>query len=350
MRIAESNTPDGEALRHRFSHVLVDEFQDTNLIQYRLIHALSRRTNNLCVVGDDDQSIYRWRGADVRLIRNFRRDFPDATLIKLEQNYRSSRNIVEAALGVIRLASEREPKELWTQAEPGEKVRIRSLDNERDEASFVAGAIRAAIDRGQKAEDVAVFYRVHAQSRALEEALRGQNLPYQIIGGMKFFERAEVKDLLAYLRFTLNPKSDTDLLRIINVPPRGIGDKTVERLLSRAAEDTSSAFDALDGLLSSDDLGTAVRKKLVQFQALIAGLREQSGKLLPSELARHVLEATGYEAALREDDSAEADARLGNLEEVVGAIAEYEADLQSRDEQPSLAGYLERVSLIANVD
>jgi DNA helicase-2/ATP-dependent DNA helicase PcrA len=350
MRIAESNTPDGEALRHRFSHVLVDEFQDTNLIQYRLIHALSRRTNNLCVVGDDDQSIYRWRGADVRLIRNFRRDFPDATLIKLEQNYRSSRNIVEAALGVIRLASEREPKELWTQAEPGEKVRIRSLDNERDEASFVAGAIRAAVDRGQKAEEVAVFYRVHAQSRALEEALRSQNLPYQIIGGMKFFERVEVKDLLAYLRFTLNPKSDTDLLRIINVPPRGIGDKTVERLLSRAAEDTTSAFDALDGLLSSDDIGTAVRKKLVQFQALIEDLREQSEKLLPSELARHVLEATGYEAALREDDSAEADARLGNLEEVVGAIAEYEADLQSRDEQPSLAGYLERVSLIANVD
>ena len=350
MRIAESNTPDGEALRNRFSHVLVDEFQDTNLIQYRLIHALSRRTQNLCVVGDDDQSIYRWRGADVRLIRNFRRDFPDATLIKLEQNYRSSKNIVDAALGVIRIASDREPKELWTASEPGEKVRIRSLENEREEAAFVAGAIRGEIGRGRRAEEIAVFYRTHAQSRALEEALRSMNLPYQIIGGMKFFERAEVKDLLSYLRFALNPKSDTDLLRIINVPPRGIGDKTVERLIARASEDTTSAFDALSVLLASDEIGTGARKKLVQFQALISELRGQVETLRPSELARHVLDATGYETALRADDSAEADARLGNLEELVGAIAEYEADCESRDEVPTLSGYLERVSLIANVD
>jgi DNA helicase-2/ATP-dependent DNA helicase PcrA len=350
MRIAESETPDGEALRSRFTHVLVDEFQDTNLIQYRLIHALSSRTQNLCVVGDDDQSIYRWRGADVRLIRNFRRDFPAATLIKLEQNYRSSANIVQAALGVIRPANEREPKELWTDAPPGEKVRIRSLDSEREEAAMVAGLIRGEIERGRRAEQIAVFYRVHAQSRALEEALRNLNLPYQIIGGMKFFERAEVKDLLSYLRFTLNPKSDTDLLRVINVPPRGIGDKTVERIVSRAAEDTTSAFDALEVLIESEELGTGPRKKLAQFRSLILDLRAQAEKLSPSELARHTLEATGYEAALREDDSAEADARLGNLEELVGAISEYEDDAETRDEVPTLAGYLERVSLIANVD
>jgi len=350
MRIAEGDTPDGQGLRGRFSYVLVDEFQDTNLIQYRLIHALSRATRNLCVVGDDDQSIYRWRGADVRLIRNFRRDFPDATLIKLEQNYRSSRNIVQAALGVIQSASEREPKELWTAAEPGELVMVRSLDSEREEAAFVAGAIRGALSRGQRGQDIAVFYRVHAQSRALEEALRGMNLPYQIIGGMKFFERAEVKDLLSYLRLALNPKSDTDLLRIVNVPARGIGDKTVERIVARAAEDTTSAFDALSALLQDDELATAARKKLGQFRKLMLDLQEQAETARPSELARQALEASGYEAMLREDDSAEADARLGNLEELVGAITEYEHELEGRDEQPTLAGYLERISLIANVD
>jgi DNA helicase-2/ATP-dependent DNA helicase PcrA len=350
MRIAESETPDGQGLRSRFSYVLVDEFQDTNLIQYRLIHALSRATRNLCVVGDDDQSIYRWRGADVRLIRNFRRDFPDATLIKLEQNYRSSRNIVQAALGVIQSANDREPKELWTEAEPGEKVMIRSLESERDEATFVAGAIRSALSRGLRGQEIAVFYRVHAQSRALEEALRSMNLPYQIIGGMKFFERAEVKDLLSYLRFSLNPKSDTDLLRIINVPPRGIGDKSVERILSRAAEDTTSAFEALSAVLDGDEITTAVKKKLVQFRKLMLDLQEQAEKVRPSELARRALDASGYEAALREDDSAEADARLGNLEELVGAISEYERELEARDEEPTLAGYLERISLIANVD
>ncbi len=350
MRIAEGETPDGQGLRSRFSYVLVDEFQDTNQIQYRLIHALSRTTRNLCVVGDDDQSIYRWRGADVRLIRNFRRDFPDATLIKLEQNYRSSRNIVQAALGVIQCAGDREPKELWTEAEPGELVMIRALESEREEAAFVAGAIRGALSRGQSGREIAVFYRVHAQSRALEEALRSMNLPYQIIGGMKFFERAEVKDLLSYLRFSLNPKSDTDLLRIINVPPRGIGDKTVERIVSRAAEDTTSAFEALSAVMGSDEITTAVKKKLVQFRKLMLDSIEQAEKLRPSELARRILEASGYEAALREDDSSEADARLGNLEELVGAISEYEQELDGRDEQPTLGGYLERISLIANVD
>ncbi|HET9932754.1 MAG TPA: UvrD-helicase domain-containing protein, partial [Polyangiaceae bacterium] len=169
-RIAESDGVDGEELRGRFNYVLVDEFQDTNQIQYRLVHALSRRTRNLCVVGDDDQSIYRWRGADVRLIRNFRRDFPDARVVKLEQNYRSSKNIVEAALGVIAPARERVPKVLWTEAQPGDPVRVRAVGDEREEASFVAASIKGELSRGISPEQVAVFYRVHAQSRALEEA------------------------------------------------------------------------------------------------------------------------------------------------------------------------------------
>ncbi|MGC4090307.1 MAG: UvrD-helicase domain-containing protein [Polyangiaceae bacterium] len=349
-RIAESDSVDGEELRGRFSHVLVDEFQDTNQIQYRLVHALSRRTNNLCVVGDDDQSIYRWRGADVRLIRNFRRDFPDARVVKLEQNYRSSKNIVEAALGVIAPARDRVPKVLWTQASAGDPVRVRALNDEREEATFVAGSIRGELSRGTSAEQVAVFYRVHAQSRSLEEALRGLNIPYQIIGGMKFFDRAEVKDLLAYLRFIANPKSDTDLLRIINVPARGIGDKTVDKVMATAAENTLSAFDALQNLLKGDELAAAAKKKLGAFLELMQGLMREATQVSPSELARRTLEASGYEKVLRAEDSSEADARLGNLEELVGAIQDYEEEAEGRDEEPSIHSYLERVSLIANVD
>jgi DNA helicase-2/ATP-dependent DNA helicase PcrA len=350
MRIAESDTQDGEELRRRYSHVLVDEFQDTNLIQYRLVHALSSSTRNLCVVGDDDQSIYRWRGADVRLIRNFRRDFPDARVVKLEQNYRSSGNIVAAALGVIEPAGQREPKVLWTEAPAGDPVRVRALNDEREEATFVAGSIRGELGRGTPADQIAVFYRVHAQSRTLEEALRSVNVPYQIIGGMKFFDRAEVKDLLSYLRFVANPRSDTDLLRIINVPPRGIGDKTVEKIMSVAAENTSSAFDAMNTLLKSDELGTGPKKKLLAFQALMGELWRASQELGPTELARRTLEASGYEQALKQEDSAEADARLGNLEELVGAIQDYENEAEEREEAPTISGYLERVSLIAAPD
>jgi DNA helicase-2/ATP-dependent DNA helicase PcrA len=349
-RVAESDTPEGIELRGRFQHVLVDEFQDTNFIQYRLVRALSFNTRNLCVVGDDDQSIYRWRGADVRLIRNFRRDFPDAAIVKLEQNYRSTANIVSAALGVIQPAAEREPKVLWTASDAGDPVRVRALGDEREEANFVAGSIRGELGRGTPAQQIAVFYRVHAQSRALEEALRGVNVPYQIVGGMKFFERAEVKDLLAYLRLVTNPKSDTDLIRIINVPARGIGDKTVDKLLTLAAENTTSAFEAIPALLASDELQSGAKRKLAAFRDLLAELTRARDELSPSELARQVLAASGYEDALREADDAEADARLGNLEELVGAIQQYEQELAQRDETPSIAGYLERVSLIATAD
>jgi DNA helicase-2/ATP-dependent DNA helicase PcrA len=227
---------------------------------------------------------------------------------------------------------------------------VRALNDEREEATFVAGSIRGELGRGTPADEIAVFYRVHAQSRTLEEALRNLNVPYQIIGGMKFFDRAEVKDLLSYLRFIVNPRSDTDLLRIINVPTRGIGDKTVEKVLSVAAENTCSAFDAMNSLLKGDELGTGPKKKLAAFQALMSELMRVALELGPTELARRTLEASGYEQALKHEDSAEADARLGNLEELVGAIQDYENELAERDEQPSISGYLERVSLIAAPD
>ena len=345
MRLAEDpNSHAGHDLRTRFDHVLVDEFQDTNITQYRLVRALSARTRNLCVVGDDDQSIYRWRGADVRLIRGFRRDFPDATVIKLEQNYRSSANIVAAALGVIKPSRDREPKRLWTASEAGELVQLRAVRDEREEAANVVAAVRQELTRGVEASDIAVFYRVHAQSRVLEEAFRVENIPYQIVGGTKFFERAEVKDLLAYLRLVENPKSDADLLRIITVPARGIGQKTVQKILDVAAERALSAYRALEAALRDDELGTGPAKKLQAFYDLMEGLRDAAMRLGPRDLAAEVLEATGYRDRLQNDDSAESDARLENLEELLGSIAEYEEETHEAGEPPTLSGYLERVS------
>jgi DNA helicase-2/ATP-dependent DNA helicase PcrA len=350
-RVAEDETSvAGEELRSRFSYVLVDEFQDTNLVQYRLVRALSSRTRNLCVVGDDDQSIYRWRGADVRLIRSFQHDFPDATVVKLEQNYRSSANIVRAALGVIEKAGTRVEKKLWTAAEAGEKVTLRAVRDEREEAAHVVSTIRKLGLRGVKPDQIAVFYRVHAQSRALEEALRAADMPYQVLGGLRFFERAEVKNLVAYLRLVQNPKSDADLERIINVPTRGIGDKTVDRLRDIAAENTLSLFDAIDVAVRTDQVATAAKKKLEAFQKLMAQLTAEQANLSPSELAEEILERTGYKQQLVAADDAESDARLGNLEELVGAIADYEADCEEQGEEASLGGWLERITLAAVVD
>jgi DNA helicase II / ATP-dependent DNA helicase PcrA len=351
MRLAEDeDSPAGRELRDRFRYILVDEFQDTNLSQYRLVRALAARSRNLFVVGDDDQSIYRWRGADVRIIRGFRSDFPDAGVVKLEQNYRSSANIVAAALGVIEPALSREPKKLWTAAAQGDPVRVRGVRDERDEAVFVVRTVKHELARGVVASQMAVFYRVHAQSRVLEEAFRSENLPYQIIGGMRFFERAEVKNLLAYLRLIDNPRSDADLLRVINVPARGIGDKTVATLTDAAAENTTSVWSALAEVLAQGELSSAAKRKLGGFRELIDNLREEANRLAPSELAARVLETSGYRARLREEDSAESDARLENLEELIGSIRDYEEETHQAGETPALSGYLERVSLVSPTD
>jgi DNA helicase-2/ATP-dependent DNA helicase PcrA len=350
MRLAESTEVHGDELRGRYSHVLVDEFQDTNLVQYRIVRALSVNTRNLCVVGDDDQSIYRWRGADVRLIRSFQHDFPDATIVKLEQNYRSTNNIVRAALGVIAQATDRVDKKLWTASPPGDKVVVRAVRDEREEAAHVTKTIEELIARGVRADKVAIFYRVHAQSRAIEEALRARNLPYQIIGGMRFFERAEVKNLVAYLRLVLNPKSDADLERVINVPARGIGDKTVTLLQNIASENTLSLYEAIDHALRSGEAPTAAKKKLEGFRALIESLRRGATAESPSALAERVLDETGYRRMLVEADDAESDARLGNLEELVGAIADYEEEAEQSDEPATLSGWLERITLASAAD
>lgn len=349
MRIAESDTIAGREVRDKFDYLLVDEFQDTNAIQYRLVRALAHR-GNLCVVGDDDQSIYSWRGANIENIRGFRRDFPNAEVVKLEQNYRSSGNIVSAALGVIAPSKEREPKALWTAAEAGAKVHVRGLSDERAEAGFVVENIQRDIKNGTEPEEIAVFYRINAQSRVLEEALRSAQIPYQVIGGMRFFERAEIKDVMSYLRVVENPRSDADLLRIVNTPARGIGKQTVERVLQLAHLNGCSAFQALELAIEDSTMGSGPRKKLGEFRQLLLDLRASAKDSSPSALARIVVERTGYQKALEKDDTAESDARLENIHEFFGSLEEFELDAEAAGEEPSLAAYLERVSLIADID
>lgn len=348
--VEDPDSRSGAELRAKFDHVLVDEFQDTNMVQYRIVRALTAQSRNLCVVGDDDQSIYRWRGADVRIIRGFKNDFSEAEVIKLEQNYRSTKNIVSAALGVIAPANDREPKDLWTDEEPGEKVHVRACSDERIEAAFIASEIQGALARGRDASQLAVFYRTHAQSRVLEESLRGAGIVYQIIGGMKFFERAEIKDMLSYLRLIANPASDTDFLRVVNVPARGIGQKTVAKLLELAAENATCLTDTLTHALADQTISGAGAKKLEKFAGLMSELRAARENLSPADLLERTLQTTGYQELLEKDDTAESDARLQNLAELVGSLREYEQEAPETGEEVSLEGYLERVSLVAAVD
>ena len=348
--LSDAKNPDGDRIRNRFEHVLIDEFQDTNAVQYKLMRSLVSKHQNLCVVGDDDQSIYSWRGADVRNIRGFERDFPDAKVVKLEQNYRSTAHIVGAALAVIAPSRTREPKELWTANEAGEPIEVIGLETEREEAALVVSYAKQAREAGVDLRGVAVFYRINAQSRVLEEALRASNMPYQIVGGMKFFDRAEVKDALSYLRVLDNPKSDVDLLRIINTPARGIGDSTVDKFTTYAAFSGQSLTDALSEADAIADLSSGPRKKLAAFGKLLAKLRDEATRLSPSDLLSAVLDETGYRTSLRAENSPEADSRLENLQELFGSLRDFEAEVQAAGEPATLAAFLERVSLVNDVD
>ncbi len=337
-------------IRRRFEHVLVDEFQDTNATQYRFLRALSKDHGNLTVVGDDDQSIYRWRGADVRNIRNFKKDWPGARVVKLEQNYRSSANIVACALGVIKPSREREPKELWTSNDGGLPVEVVATQNERDEAAHVVRCIQEAREAGLDLREMAVFYRINAQSRVLEEALRSVNLPYQVVGGMRFYERAEVKDALAYLRVLVNPQSDVDFLRIVNTPVRGIGQTTIDRLVAFATSRKIPVFAALDALGEAPEIAAAAQKRLAGLRDLLKDLAVQAKATSPADLLEVVLDKTGYNAALKSEDSPESDARQENLAELHGSMMDYEAEVAAAGETASLDGFLERVSLQSDVD
>ncbi len=347
VRALESNDGFRESVIGRFSQVLVDEFQDTNHAQFRLVQLLSEGHRNLCVVGDDDQSIYRWRGADRRNILDFRASFPDATLVKLEQNYRSTKRIIRAANAVIARNTDREPKELWTDNQEGEAILVVRTMDERDEARLVLRGVHELVSQGHRLDDVAVFYRTHAQSRVIEESLRSANIGYRIIGGMRFYDRAEVKDLLAYLRVMINPSDDMSLLRIINTPARGIGKTTITRLLDLAANQGRSLSDLLedDGTLSQ--FGSAARKRLAALSRLLFDLRDIAASGAPmGEIGAELVNQSGYGAMLQHDDTPEADARLQNVQELVSSMDEFERE----HPEGTLADFLENVTLQTSAD
>ena len=333
------------AYQHKFSHILVDEYQDTNMAQYMLVRLIAGESRNLCVVGDDDQSIYGWRGADLRNILEFERDFPDCRVIKLEQNYRSTSNILDAANQVIAHNAGRKEKALWTDAGEGEKIRVYRALDERDEAAWVVRAIEGRMKRGARAGDFAVFYRTNAQSRVLEEAMVRRGVPYRVYGGMKFYDRKEVKDVLAYMRAVANPDDDQSVRRIINEPRRGIGDATIETLAQFAQREGMSLLSAVisadESVLPARALG-AVRK----FGALMLDLTQAGISLSAGEFLQEVLDKTGYIAAIRASKDPDAQTREENVMELAGAVAEYE----SQSPEGGLLGFLENVALVTDLD
>ncbi|HUT76119.1 MAG TPA: 3'-5' exonuclease, partial [Polyangia bacterium] len=325
-----------------FDHVMVDEFQDTNLVQLELVRLLAAPHRNVCVVGDDDQSIYSWRGADVTNILEFERHFQGARVVTLDRNYRSTANILKAAHGVVSRLRGRREKQLWTSAPDGARVTVISAPDEREEARLVCQAIRDLRAEGVPLSGQAIFYRINAQSRVFEEVLRALNVPHRVVGGMRFYERAEVKDVLAYLRLIQNPADHTAFVRVVNTPSRGIGKTTVDRLVVIAAASGCSAFDAV--IPAAAELSRAPAERLLAFCGMVERWRAEARD--PAHLVRRVLEDTGYLAALEHENTAEADARLENVRELTGSIDDFVREA----EEPTLATFLELVALQTDVD
>ncbi len=334
-----------ESYRQRFRYVHVDEYQDTNFAQYSLVKLLTSESRNLCVVGDDDQSIYGWRGADVHNILDFEKDFPDATVIKLEQNYRSTANILDAANQVIAHNVGRMEKVLWTESEAGEPIKLFNAGDEREEAAWICDRIQQMhLKKQAENGDIAILYRSNSQSRVLEEMLVRAGIPYRIYGGLRFYDRKEVKDIVAYLRCIVNPSDDVSLRRIINNPKRSIGDSTVAELVRHAAEKEMPLYSALADI--PDTLSARPKKCVADFGDLMNELVLTLEDMGVSEFVNYVIDRTGLKAQYERDQSEEGLSRVENINEFLGAVSEYE---QAADE-PSLSDYLENVALISDLD
>ena len=339
-----------EYYQERFRYIMVDEYQDTNTVQFELIRLLSARYRNLCVVGDDDQSIYKFRGANIKNILNFEQVFEDAKVIKLEQNYRSTGNILNAANAVIRNNVGRKDKTLWTDNQEGNKLEFRQFDTAYDEAEYIVGDIRDHVDSGDcMYNDNAILYRTNAQSRMFEEKFVTASIPYKIVGGINFYARREIKDLLAYLKTIDNGKDDLAVRRIINVPKRGIGLTSINRVQEYAAAREIGFYDALRGADLIPDIGRGVGK-LESFVALIEHFKADAADLTLSALMQEVIEETGYIESLQAEDAEEAKARMENIDELLSKIAAYEESCEDRDEPVTLSGFLEEVALVADID
>ncbi len=332
--------------RNRYQWLLVDEYQDTNPIQYRFVRLLAGDRGNLCVVGDDDQSIYRWRGADIRNILDFERDYPEVSVVKLEQNYRSTKTIITAAGAVVARNRGRKGKTLWTDNPEGERIVYRRLESERDEARLVCSEISQYLRQGGKINDAAVFYRTNAQSRVVEEALVQAAIPYHVVGGVRFYARLEIKDILSYLKVIDNPADEISYRRIINVPLRGIGHATVDRISELAATGGITFGEALTQAATGNYLAAGTRGKIAGFVALMEQFREMSEKLPLSELTDMILDETGYVAKLKQERTEESEDRLSNLQELLAAMEEFEKSSEER----ALSSFLERVALVSDME
>ncbi len=344
LELLADHPPVLESYRKRFRYVMVDEYQDTNYAQYMMIKLLTDESRNLCVVGDDDQSIYGWRGADIRNILDFEKDYPDATVIKLEQNYRSSANILDAANQVIAHNAGRKEKALWTERGEGEPIRLFAAGDERDEAAWIADRIRQLNRQGESYGHAAILYRTNAQSRVIEEMLMRSSIPYKVFGGQKFYDRKEVRDVVAYLRVIVNPADDVSLRRIINVPKRAIGDSTVQELMQHALENGMPLYSALSDMPES--LGSRPRKCVSDFFMLMTMLMAMKEAVPVSEFVPMLVEKTGLMEQYRKEDTDEARSRVENIQEFLGAVEEY----CKSTENPTLEDYLENVSLVTDLD
>ena len=337
-----------EVYANGFRHVLVDEYQDTNHAQYRWLQLLAGEHRNLMVVGDDSQAIYGFRGADIRNILEFEDTFPDAHVIKLEQNYRSTQTILDAANAVIRNNRAQKPKSLWTDLGQGDPIKVRELEDEHAEARFVTGEIQRLVDEGIGKSEIAVFYRTNAQSRVLEDTLVRAEIAYQVIGGTKFYERAEIKDAIAYMTVLVNPQDVGAFTRIVNSPRRGIGATSLSRVLAFANTMGVSIWDAASDPAQVPGLGAPAIKALARFMGIMHVLRERVESGAPiAALLKDVLGETGYLEALEAERTIEAQGRIENLEELVNVGAEYDA---GEDGERSLPEFLQQVSLIADAD
>ena len=341
------NCPDVlDYYQERFKYIMVDEYQDTNTVQFELISLLAEKYKNLCVVGDDDQSIYKFRGANIRNILDFERVFPDTAVIKLEQNYRSTGNILDAANEVIKNNRGRKDKKLWTDKEDGELISLKTFDNGFMEAEFIAKDIRDGVEAGEVTyNDCACLYRTNAQSRLIEEKLIQNNIPYKLIGGVNFYQRKEVKDMLAYLKTIDNGRDDVAVKRIINIPKRGIGATTLGRVDEYALSNNLSFFEALMDCERIPGLGKAV-SKINEFVNFIRVQRSKLGYNSLKEILESIMKDTGYIEELKTENTEESLARIENVEELLTKIVTYE---ESTDES-TLAGFLEEVALIADID
>ncbi len=335
-----------EHYQERFKYIMVDEYQDTNTVQFEFVSLLADKYKNLCVVGDDDQSIYKFRGANIQNILNFEKVFPETTVIKLEQNYRSTGNILDAANEVIRNNFGRKAKKLWTEKDEGELITLKTFDNGFEEAEFIARDIKNGVESGSVAyNDCACLYRTNAQSRLIEEKLIQNNIPYKLIGGVNFYQRKEVKDMLAYLKTIDNGRDDVAVKRIINVPKRGIGATSLSRVEDYAAAHGLSFFEALMDCERIPGLGKAVGK-INEFVNFIRVQRSKLGYNSLKEILESIMDGTGYIEELKTENTEESLARVENVEELLSKLVTYE---QSTDE-PTLAGFLEEVALIADID